>query len=89
MNGLKAQGRTEELQEYLNDDRVNLLALRRSMNQIDQQLEKMRAFRKLISNDPTMTGAEKKDRLDEIERTENELLRAYNIPALRKEVAGL
>jgi hypothetical protein len=49
----------------------------------------MRAFRKLISNDPTMTGAEKKDRLDEIERTENELLRAYNIPALRKEVAGL
>lgn len=89
MNGLKAQGRAEELQEYLNDDRVNLLALRRSMNQIDQQLEKMRAFRKLISNDPTMTGAEKKDRLDEIERTENELLRAYNIPALRKEVAGL
>ena len=89
MNGLKAQGRAEELQEYLNDDRINLLALRRSMNQIDQQLEKMRAFRKLISNDPTMTGAEKKDRLDEIERTENELLRAYNIPALRKEVAGL
>jgi hypothetical protein len=89
MNGLKAQGRAEELQEYLNDDRINLLALRRSMNQIDQQLEKMRAFRKLISNDPTMTGAQKKDQLDEIERTENELLRAYNIPALRKEVAGL
>ena len=49
----------------------------------------MRDFLKLISIDPTMTGAEKKDRLDEIERTENELLRAYNIPALRKEVAGL
>ena len=89
MNGLKAQGRAEELEAYLTDDRVNLLALRQSMNRIDQQLEKLRAFRKVISNDPGLSGAEKKDQLDEIERTENDLLRAYNIPALRKEVAGL
>jgi hypothetical protein len=89
MNGLKAQGRAEELEAYLTDDRLNLLALRQSMNRIDQQLEKLRAFRKVISNDPGLSGAEKKDQLDEIERTENELLRAYNIPALRKEVAGL
>jgi hypothetical protein len=89
MNGLKAQGRAEELEAYLTDDRINLLALRQSMNRIDQQLEKLRAFRKVISNDPGLSGAEKKDQLDEIERTENELLRAYNIPALRKEVAGL
>jgi hypothetical protein len=36
-----------------------------------------------------MGGEEKRKVIDEIERTENEMLKFYNIPAMRKNIAGL
>ena len=89
INALKAAGRVEELQEYMTDERLQLLALRKTMNRIDERFEKLRALKKIISADPGMNKEEKRDTLDQLNQTENELLKAYNIPMLRKEVGGL
>jgi hypothetical protein len=48
----------------------------------------MRRYKRIVAEDPTMSGAEKRDIIDEIEQQENELLKAYNIREMRKE-AGL
>ena len=89
INSLKATGRVEELEKYLTDDRLRLLALRRTMNRIDQRFEDLRKYKKIISADPTMDGAEKRRLIDSIEQTEIQMLQNYNIPNLRKNVAGL
>jgi len=89
INALKAAGRVEELEQYMTDERLQLLALRKTMNRIDERFEKIRALKKVISADPNMDKGEKRDVLDQLNQTENELLKAYNIPVLRKEVGGL
>jgi hypothetical protein len=89
INALKAAGRVEELEQYMTDERLQLLALRKTMNRIDERFEKIRALKKVISADPNMDKGEKRDVLDQLNQTENELLKAYNIPILRKEVGGL
>lgn len=83
VNALKAQGRADEIEEYLTDDRLQLLALKSSVNKIDSHLEKSRAYRKLILADKDMSSAEKRDLIDEIDRNDNEIIRAYNLPGLR------
>jgi len=89
VNSLKATGRVDELMEYLNDDRLRLLALRRTMNRIDQRFEDLRKYKKIISADPSMDGEEKRRLIDSIDTMENQLLQTYNIPNLRKNVGGL
>jgi hypothetical protein len=89
VNAFKAQGRVDELEKYLTDDKMNLLALRKTMNRIDQKFEDNRRYKKLILNDPDISGAEKTKLINEIEQMENEMLQAYNIADLRKNVAGL
>jgi len=88
INMLKAQGRGDELDKYMTDERLALLAYRRTLNRIDQKFEDMRRYKRIVAEDPTMSGAEKRDIIDEIEQRENELLKAYNIREMRKE-AGL
>jgi hypothetical protein len=88
INILKAQGRGDELDKYMTDERLALLAYRRTLNRIDQKFEDMRRYKRIVAEDPTMSGAEKRDIIDEIEQQENELLKAYNIREMRKE-AGL
>lgn len=88
INALKAQGRAEELKDYLTDDRLQLLAFRKTMNKIDQRLERLRAYRKIVVADPSLSGEAKQTALNQIEQTENDLLQSYNIPAMRK-AAGL
>ena len=89
INGFIADGREEELEKYLTDDKLQLYALRQTMNKIDQQLEELRALKKIIAADKDLGGAEKKRSIEEVEVTENELLAFYNIPQMRKEIAGL
>jgi hypothetical protein len=89
INGFKADGRVDELYEYLTDEKLNKYALVKTINKIDQQLEDFRALRKVVSSDPTMSGEEKRRVIDEIDASENELLQYYNIPQMRKEIAGL
>ena len=84
VNALKAEGRIEELEKYLEDpDKFGLYLLKSSINGIEQRLENIRKYKKFISADPNMPGADKKDMLEEFELLENELLRTYNIPQLR------
>lgn len=84
VNALKAEGRVDELQKYLEDpDKFGLYLLKSSINGIEQRLENIRRYKKLISADPNMPGADKKDSLEQFELLENELLRTYNIPRLR------
>jgi hypothetical protein len=84
VNALKAEGRVEELEKYLeNPDKFGLYLLKSSINGIEQRLEYIRKYKKFISADPNMPGADKKDMLEDFELLENELLRTYNIPQLR------
>jgi len=84
VNALKAEGRVEELEKYLeNPDKFGLYLLKSSINGIEQRLEDIRKYKKVISADPNMLGADKKDTLEQFELIENELLRAFNIPRLR------
>jgi len=84
VNALKAEGKVEELQKYLeNPDKFGLYLLKSSINGIEQRLENIRRYKKVISADPNMAGADKKDTLEQFEMLENELLRTYNIPRLR------
>jgi hypothetical protein len=84
VNALKAEGRIDELQKYIeNPDKFGLYLLKSSINGIEQRLEEIRKYKKLISADPNMPGADKKDTLEQFELIENEILRAFNIPRLR------
>jgi len=89
INGMIADGRVDELMPYLTDEKLNKYALVQTINDIDQQMEEFRALRKLVAGDKSMSGEAKRKVIDEIEQSENELLRFYNIPAMRKEIAGL
>jgi hypothetical protein len=89
INGMIADGRVDELMPYLTDEKLNKYALVQTINEIDQQMEDFRALRKLVAGDKSMGGEEKRKVIDDIDRTENELLKFYNIPAMRKNIAGL
>lgn len=89
VNGFIADGRIDELEAYLTDDKLQLYALKKTMSKIEQQLEELRAMRKVIAADKSMDGTAKKRAIEEVEITENELLAFYNVPAMRKEIAGL
>jgi hypothetical protein len=89
ISGMIADGRVDELMPYLTDEKLNKYALVQTINQIDQQMEEFRALRKLVAGDKSMDGEAKRKVIDEIEQSENELLKFYNIPAMRKEIAGL
>ena len=84
VNALKAQGRADEIEEYLSDENLQLYALRTTMNKIDSHMEKSRAFKKIIMGDKSLTSAEKRDLIDEVDRNDNEMLSAYNLPGLRQ-----
>jgi hypothetical protein len=89
INGIIADGRVDELNSYLTDEKINKYGLMQTINEIDQQMEDFRALRKVVASDPSMSGEEKRRVISEIEQTENEMLKFYNIPAIRKNMAGL
>jgi hypothetical protein len=89
INGMVADGRADELMPYLTDEKLNKYALVQTMNEIDQNLEDFRAMRKLVAGDKTMSGEQKRKIIDDIEQTENQMLKFYNVPMMRKKIAGL
>ena len=90
VNALKAAGRAEELVDYLEgDQKLTLYALRSTINKVDDQLGDIRKFKKIIAADPNMSGKDKKDAIEELEEAENDMVKAYNIPYLRKRIAEM
>jgi hypothetical protein len=88
VNTFKREGRLEELQEYLTEDKMNLYAMKGVVNKVEDQLGKLRQYRNIIANDPDLSSSEKREKVDEILQLEKELLKNYNIPQL-KQMAGM
>jgi hypothetical protein len=63
--------------------------LRSTINKVDDQLGDIRKFKKIIAADPNMSGKDKKDAIEELEEAENDMVKAYNIPYLRKRIAEM
>jgi hypothetical protein len=88
VNTFQREGRVEELQDYLTDDKLNLYAMKGVVNRVEETLSKLRQYRNIIANDSDLSSAEKREQTDEILKQEKEILEAYNIPQLRK-MAGM
>lgn len=88
VNTFKREGRTEELREYLTEDKLKLYSMRGAVNKIEDHLAKLRKYRNIIANDSDLSPAEKREKTDEILRVEKEFLEAYNIPRM-KQIAGM
>jgi hypothetical protein len=88
VNMFKREGRVQELQEYLTEDKMKLYAMKGVVHKAEQQLSALRKYRSIIANDPQIPPDLKREKTDEILRQEKELLMAYNLPKLRG-MAGL
>jgi hypothetical protein len=88
VNTFKREGRAEELQDYLSEDKLKLYSMKGIINKIEDQLGKLRQYRNIIANDADLSPAEKREKVDEILRIEKEVLQAYNVPKL-KQMAGM
>ena len=84
VNLFKREGRAEELQEYLTDDKLRMYAMQGVANKIEGQLAKIRQYRNIVTNDPQLSGDEKRQIVDDLQAQEKELILAYNVPQLRK-----
>lgn len=88
VNSFKREGRAEELQNYLTEDKIKLYAMKGVVNKIEEHLGKLRQYRNIISHDPSLSSDEKREKVDEILKQEKELLKAYNVPKL-KQMSGM
>ena len=88
VNMFKREGRVQELQEYLTEDKMKLYAMKGVVHKTEEMLSKLRRYRSIVANDPQMPPDLKREKTDEILRQEKELLLAYNIPKLRQ-MAGM
>jgi hypothetical protein len=83
VNMFKREGRMQELQEYLTEDKMKLYAMKGIVHKAEEQLSNLRKYRSIIANDPQMPPDLKREKTDEILQREKELLLAYNLPKLR------
>jgi uncharacterized small protein (DUF1192 family) len=83
VNMFKREGRVQELQEYLTEDKMKLYAMKGVIRKAEETLSNLRKYRNIIANDPQMPPDLKREKTDEILQREKELLLAYNIPKLR------
>lgn len=88
VNAFKRDGRADELEKYLTEDRLKLYAMRGVVNNVEERLGDLRKYRNIISNDPDLSPEEKREKVDEILKMERDFLVAYNIPRL-KVMAGM
>lgn len=85
VNALKAKGQYDEIAEYLKDpEKMGMFMFKGFMNKMEQELEDIRAMKKLISGDKNMPSDARKDMLERIEMVENDLIRTINVPAMRR-----
>jgi hypothetical protein len=88
VNTFKREGRVEELQEYLTEDKLKLYSMKGVINGVEDQLGKLRQYRNIIANDADLSPTEKREKVDEILQLEKQILQAYNVPKL-KQMAGM
>jgi hypothetical protein len=86
VNMFKREGRDEELEEYLTEDRLKLYAMKGVTGKVLDTLSNLRKQRNIIANDKELSSAEKRELVDELLAEEKEILLEYNIPQLRKEM---
>lgn len=80
-----------EAEEFLKDEkRVNTLGMKGVVNQITEQLSQIRRMISQISNLPSkeMSPADKKRQIDELRKSEEDLLKAVDVKELRR-MAGI
>ena len=87
VNMMKREGKAEELAEYLTEEKATRYALRGMVSKVEDQLSKLRNYRKIIAADTTLSPAERREMTREILDQERELVKAYDIKELRK-IAG-
>ena len=87
VNMMKREGKAEELADYLTEERATRYALRGMVSKVEDQLSKLRNYRKIIAADTTLSPAERREMTREILDQERELVKAYDIKELRK-IAG-
>jgi hypothetical protein len=88
VNLFKREGRVQELNDYLDEDKLKLYAMRGVTSKVEQQLGNLRKYRNIIATDPELSGSEKQEKIKEIQEQEKQLLLAYNIPKIR-EISGI
>lgn len=88
VNLFERQGRVEDLEKYLTEEKMNLYQFKGTVARIEKELSSMRNYRKQIMADKDLTSEEKRAIIEEVQRDEAELLKAYNIREIRR-AAGL
>jgi hypothetical protein len=88
VNMFERQGRVEDLDKYLTEDKLNLYQFKGTVARIEKELSSMRLYRKQISEDKDLTSEEKRAIIEDIQRDEASLLKMYNVRELRR-AAGL
>lgn len=83
VNMFKREGRMQELQEYMTEDKMKLYAMKGIVHKAETQLSTLRKYRSIIANDSQMPPDLKREKTDEILKQEKDLLLAYNLPQLR------
>lgn len=79
------QRNMEGAKEYL-EDKKGLLQVRSAVSAISNQIEKLRTMRKAVISDSSLSGEEKRAKLDELDAMQNRML--ANVAKMRQ-VAGL
>jgi hypothetical protein len=87
VNMMKREGKAEELADYLTEEKATRYALRGMVSKVEDQLSKLRNYRKIIAADTSLSPAERREITRDILDQERELVKAYDIKELRK-IAG-
>lgn len=75
----------EGIDEFIaNEDKMAKLALSKQVEKISDQLAKVRKAVKQVTVSPMMSGEEKQEKIRELREIENEMLKAVDVPGLRK-----
>ena len=84
INMLSREGRMEELEEYLTPEKIQVYALKGVVSKLERQLSDLRKYRKIVAGDEQMSPQERRALTNEILQMERDIVRAYDIPQLRK-----
>lgn len=87
VNMMKREGKAEELADYLTEEKATRYAMRGMVSRVEDQLSKLRNYRKIIASDTALSPAERREMTRDILDQERELVKAYDIKELRK-IAG-
>ena len=75
VNRLKAQGRGEEIEGYLTEEKQQLLSLKKPIANIQKQLAAIRKQKNAVLQSQDMTAAEKADAMRELNEAEKEVVK--------------